>query len=63
MTEQVAKCLEAGMDGHLAKPFTPNGLLSAVANAVRVGRTQGRIFPYDEASRQMAEIAGFVTCH
>jgi PAS domain S-box-containing protein len=32
-TEQIAECLEAGMDGHLAKPFEMDELLSAVACA------------------------------
>ncbi|MGD0106922.1 MAG: response regulator [Rhodopila sp.] len=34
-TEQVAACREAGMDGHLAKPFEPETLLAAVARAAR----------------------------
>jgi signal transduction histidine kinase len=33
LTEQVARCLEAGMDSHLAKPFSRDALLSAVAAA------------------------------
>jgi signal transduction histidine kinase/HPt (histidine-containing phosphotransfer) domain-containing protein len=36
--EQVANCLEAGMDGHLAKPFTPDALISTVVRAARSGR-------------------------
>jgi signal transduction histidine kinase/CheY-like chemotaxis protein/HPt (histidine-containing phosphotransfer) domain-containing protein len=32
--EQVADCRAAGMDGHLAKPFTPAALLHAVETAV-----------------------------
>jgi len=37
-TDQVAKCHEAGMDSHLAKPFTLDTLISTVVRAVRVGR-------------------------
>jgi signal transduction histidine kinase/HPt (histidine-containing phosphotransfer) domain-containing protein len=37
-TEQIGKCLEAGMDGHLAKPFTPDALVSTVVRAAQVGR-------------------------
>ena len=37
-TEQVLECREAGMDNHLAKPFTPDTLLTAVLNAVGMGR-------------------------
>jgi two-component system sensor histidine kinase/response regulator len=37
-TDQVAKCHEAGMDSHLAKPFTPDTLIATVVRAVRVGR-------------------------
>jgi signal transduction histidine kinase/DNA-binding response OmpR family regulator len=33
--EQVKECLRAGMDGHLAKPFTPETLRDAVACAAR----------------------------
>ena len=32
-TEQVAECRAAGMDDHLAKPFTPEALLAAVTHA------------------------------
>lgn len=35
--EQVAECKEAGMDAHLSKPFTPEGLLQAIAHAVASG--------------------------
>jgi CheY-like chemotaxis protein len=31
LPEQVAKCLEAGMDGHLGKPMNPSELLTAIA--------------------------------
>jgi CheY-like chemotaxis protein len=37
-TDQVAKCHEAGMDSHLAKPFTLDTLIATVIRAVRVGR-------------------------
>ena len=31
LPEQIAKCLEAGMDGHLGKPMNPGELLQAIA--------------------------------
>jgi PAS domain S-box-containing protein len=34
-SDQVAACREAGMDEHLAKPFTPKALLDAVVHAAR----------------------------
>ncbi len=39
-TEQVSECRKAGMDGHLAKPFTPDALRDAVAQAA-AGPRQG----------------------
>ena len=36
-TEQIELCLLAGMDSHLAKPFTPQALLDAVTHAVEKG--------------------------
>jgi N-acyl amino acid synthase of PEP-CTERM/exosortase system len=45
--QQVEECREAGMDGHLAKPFTPEALLHAVheaaANVVRPEETHEQI--------------------
>jgi CheY-like chemotaxis protein len=35
-SDQVAECRNAGMDNHLAKPFTPEGLLCAIDRAVRL---------------------------
>ena len=35
--EQVTECRQAGMDGHLAKPFTPEALLAVVARAAATG--------------------------
>jgi len=35
-TEQVKECRNAGMDGHVTKPFTPDTLLDAVMNAVQI---------------------------
>ena len=32
LPEQIAKCLEAGMDGHLGKPMNPTELLTAIAH-------------------------------
>ena len=31
LPEQIAKCLEAGMDGHLGKPMNPGELLQTIA--------------------------------
>jgi signal transduction histidine kinase/AmiR/NasT family two-component response regulator len=35
--DQVKECFNAGMDGHLAKPFTPDALRDVVASASRGG--------------------------
>lgn len=35
--EQVAECRQAGMNDHLAKPFTPEALLAVVARAAVTG--------------------------
>jgi PAS domain S-box-containing protein len=32
LPDQIAKCVEAGMDGHLGKPMSPADLLSAIAH-------------------------------
>ena len=39
--EQVSECRKAGMDSHLAKPFTPDALRDAVAQAAAAGPAQG----------------------
>lgn len=39
-TEQIEECLLAGMDSHLAKPFTPQALLDAVTDAVEKGKAR-----------------------
>ncbi len=41
--EQVRECHAAGMDDHLAKPFTPDALLTAVARAAHVGSLRGSV--------------------
>ncbi len=35
--EQVEACMQAGMDGHLSKPYTPEDLIAAVLNAAAMG--------------------------
>lgn len=40
--EQIEQCLLAGMDSHLAKPFTPQALLDAVTCAVEMGKARGK---------------------
>ena len=57
-TEQIKDCQKAGMDGHLAKPFDMESLLSAVGRAVvakqrkAVGSGTGTVLPA-EAIRPM----------
>ena len=38
--EQVADCRQSGMDAHLAKPFTPDDLLSTVSKAASLRRAE-----------------------
>ena len=40
-TEQVAECRAAGMDDHLAKPFTPETLLAVVTRAAAAREARG----------------------
>ena len=43
LPEQVARCLEAGMDGHLGKPIKPAALLETIARwSAAGGEAQGR---------------------
>jgi CheY-like chemotaxis protein/two-component sensor histidine kinase len=42
-TEQLEVCLQAGMDSHLSKPFTPEALQVAVANTVVVAKLRGKL--------------------
>jgi CheY-like chemotaxis protein len=49
--EQVQECRRAGMDSHLAKPFTPEALRDAVARVVGEGPAMG---PNRPAARQAA---------
>lgn len=42
-TEQIEQCLLAGMDSHLAKPFTPQALLDAVMDAVEKGSARREV--------------------
>lgn len=37
-TEQVEACRQAGMDGHLAKPFTPDSLIEALSRSIAAHR-------------------------
>jgi CheY-like chemotaxis protein len=32
LPDQIARCIEAGMDGHLGKPMSPAELLGAIAH-------------------------------
>lgn len=41
-SEEIAECLDAGMDGFVGKPINACELLSAVANTARVPRSRGR---------------------
>ncbi len=41
-SEEIAECLDAGMDGFVGKPINACELLSAVANTARVTRSRGR---------------------
>jgi CheY-like chemotaxis protein len=34
LPEQVRMCLDAGMDGHVGKPFRPDDLIRAITEAV-----------------------------
>jgi CheY-like chemotaxis protein len=36
--EDVRKCLEAGMDAHVAKPIDPQALFGAIRECVGTGR-------------------------
>lgn len=41
--EQIEECLRAGMNSHLAKPFTPRALLDAAKHALEAGKAQRRV--------------------
>ena len=44
LPEQVARCVDAGMDGHLGKPMNPTELLNTIAywtSHERVGTAAG----------------------
>ena len=43
--EQVEECRTAGMDGHLAKPFTLKSLVDALATGMTAGQRNGISFP------------------
>jgi CheY-like chemotaxis protein len=38
LPEQIDRCLEAGMDGHLGKPMNPAELVTAIAHWTSHGR-------------------------
>jgi PAS domain S-box-containing protein len=48
LPDQIAKCVEAGMDSHLGKPMNPAELLNAIAHWTSYGRHQ------DERSEEKA---------
>jgi hypothetical protein len=50
-TPRAEECRRAGMDSHLAKPFTPEALRDAVARVVGEGPAMG---PNRPAARQAA---------
>ena len=57
--DQIAECLNAGMDGHLAKPFTLDALCEAVDRAhagtrERVGGASDAAADFTEAARRSA---------
>ncbi len=52
MTEERDKCLEAGMNGHVAKPFNPEDLLSTLSTHIR---------PYKSKRIEVSETDGVVT--
>jgi CheY-like chemotaxis protein len=52
--EQVERCREAGMDGHLAKPFDPETLFEAVARASRATYLPEDATVSEEAERKKA---------
>jgi CheY-like chemotaxis protein len=41
MEDQVSHYLDAGMDGHVAKPIAASRLFAALQAALEVGRSQG----------------------
>ena len=36
--EDIAECLNAGMNGHIAKPISQNGLVAAVLKILKGGK-------------------------
>ncbi len=56
--EQVSECRKAGMDSHLAKPFTPDALRDAVAHAVAAGPPRGEAAALPEDMGQPAAALG-----
>jgi len=55
-TEQIEECHKAGMDGHLAKPFTMPTLLAALAHGLAAGQRRGVVM--SQPSTCSAELNG-----
>jgi len=48
--DQVKECFKAGMDGHLAKPFTPDALRDVLASEFRRGSASNPDVKWAEAA-------------
>ena len=48
-TEQIDECRRAGMDYHLVKPFTLEGLLDAIRRGLEAGRSRSSCQPVEQA--------------
>lgn len=61
--EQVEACRRAGMESHLAKPYTHQALLDAVARVVMTGKACGGPSPAVPGAAERGEVGHvFITC-